>query len=399
MQAAAIVCRSCGAPYPGDPGSDALQCRHCGIRTPLDPSTRARLARHVAGVRRASEKARCILREQILAALLPVFLFRAKVYLFGSLVILFVVAPLLGAASMVPFIMSETADGDSATMWVVLGFGLAGLGLALAGIAFPVGLLLAFREGKNVDMKAARSARSASAFVDALIPVQCPACGGHAQVAVLGSSTSPPCPWCGTALVTQSADAGKLAADAILAAQRQTSDDALRKARVRAGLAPGSKMRLQIPGFTLSGGVYEGSVHGIPVWIAFDLKQGGMHRRIEVERPTRLAGAAWFVRRGGESDHAQALQEEGAPVWAQVATDPEIDGACAVFAEPGVDAAGLVRVAAVRQWVTSLRPGESVRFDPAGASAWRLSGPLMGASVADIVARCDALVRAAWELG
>src|SRR5262249_42168452 len=147
----------------------------------------------------------------------------------------------------------------------------------------------------------------------------------------------------------------------------------------------------------LRGGVYEGVVHGAPVWIAFDVTPDGVHRQVGIDRDTALEGAAWFVRREVFPLHARAAHEAGL-VYPPGVGVPGLDAYFAVHAEPTVDLGPLARKPAVHAMLQRLSPNESLHVDPAGATIWHLGGAAFGVSHQEVLGESDALARAVWEL-
>lgn len=401
LRKVALVCRDCGAPVDGDVALPS-RCRFCGTDTHIDQSTRQRLAEHLARMQRAADKARCVLRGQILALLLPSLMRRSKVYLYGSLFILIIGLPVLLCVGMLPFAFLDGASKDQELVLVVVGVAVLGIAILLGVLAFPAGLYLASREGHKADIAAARGAREVIARAEAVAPTRCANCGGHAQVVVIGQRAAVPCPWCKSNITVECLDAAKAAADAIVLAQQTTTDGALRRARVKGGLPARNRHRFQLPGFEFEGGVYVGVIHGVAAWIAFDAQDfldGGMHARVEVDRSTRLPGAVWFVRREMTERHAQLLEAYGLrPPPPAPAGAAAIDGPFFVLADAGVDVGSVAGRPAVRDVLASLAETECVRFDPAGASLWGTTrGPF--ASSQRGAAHAQTLVRAVLELG
>jgi hypothetical protein len=340
-------------------------------------------------MRRGEQKARCILRETIIAQLLPDLISRARWLIYGGAFVTVLVVPLMGFGG------AELVDSESPAT-VLLGMVLIGIAIVVGSVAFPLGIWLAFRAGKKADTTASRAARAADALVETMMPVRCNQCGGHARVVVLGASPAP-CPWCGARLVAASPDAAAVAANAILAGQQNRADAALLGARIRAGAPTRSRFRLALPGFDLRGGVYEGVLYGAPVWIGFDITPDGIHRQVAIDRDTALEGAAWFVRREVFQLHARAAHAAGLSYPPGVGV-PALDAHFAIHAEPSVDVNALVRRPAVHAMLQRLAPNESLHLDPAGATIWNIGGSMFGASHGDVVGESDALARTVAEL-
>jgi Zn finger protein HypA/HybF involved in hydrogenase expression len=397
MKPVAILCRSCGGPCDKEIGTH-MRCHFCGSETAIDSGTRQRLVTHLARMQRAADKARCALRERILAHVMPAMMVRMKAYLYGSLAILVVVVPLLLGLGMLPFALIEPASrGEEAIVLlvavVVLGFAM----LVAVGI-FPLGLYLAFREGKNADLAAARGAREVLSSAEATASTRCTRCGGHAELVVIGQQAAVPCPWCGSSLVVECVDAAKAAADAIVVALQNTSDAALRRVRIKAGLPPNSRVRYRIPGFVLHGGVYVGALHDVQLWLAFDTQELGLHARIEADRGTRLPGTIWFVRSEALELHTQLLGTYGLHWPPAVPAGADLERSFVVFADSGVDAASVARSPCTRQLLMSLSESDSVRFDPAGGSEWSITPGPFGVGAARCAAQAELLARAVLEL-
>lgn len=382
-----MLCPSCGAGV-DDGLTDAVRCRHCGATRALDPAMRRNLVRHAWRTRRSEHKAQCILRQAIFAQLLPGLMSRARWYLWGGLAFVFLSLPFV----FVGVEMISESDSPGAGL---LGLVVIGLATIAVTIAFPLGLLLAFRAGKKADVVATRAARAAGALTDIAAPVRCPQCGGHARVVVIGAASAN-CPWCNARLVAASVDAATAAANAILVGQQQRVDEALVHARLHAGAPTRNRFQLQLPGFEFRGGVYDGFVHGLPAWIAFDATEAGVHRQVDIERDTRLEGAVWFVRREVQAMHGQHAAELGLPIPAP-ASVPELDSWFAIHAEPGVSAADVARLPSVRALLQRLSACGSVHVDPAGATVWNLGGPMLGGQQ-EVLAESDGVARAVMEL-
>jgi len=397
MQSVAILCRVCGAPSEGNVGTLA-HCHYCGSDTPLDGPMRQRLARLVARTQRSSDKARSLLRTQIIAQLLPAAAFRMQVYLYGGLALALLVGPAIMAVGMLPFAFLQQLDSGTANVVGVLGVAVVAIGIFVTAAGFGAGVVLALRENVGLHRRASRSAREVESYVDTMATARCTGGGGHAQIVVLGQGAGVACPWCGATLLPASGDAAKLAAQGVLLAAQKTSDAMLRRAWAKAGPAGRAPKYRQIPGFVYEAGVYHGTYRDVPVWLSFDLQESGFHCRVEVEQDTRLPGAVWFVRRESAQLHAELLSTYKMRQLPQVTTEPDVDARFAVFADDGVDAAAVGRSPSVRRVLVSLGSEESVRLDSAGASRWRIGTKLPSGTNDDWRRNAATLVDASSEL-
>lgn len=396
MTTNALLCRECGAPVAEGIEKQRFTCSHCGSETPLDGKARSRLARHRFRVHRAEQKARCMLREELMARLLPSLVFRVRLLLYGSLGILFLLVPFLTLFGALLLFAGD--QGSNAAP--IIGIALLCVGGLIAVFVVPLGFYLAFRQASQTDRKAARAARTAEGYAQSTIAAPCKYCGGFAQVVVIGSRFASACPWCGSQLVSENSDAARAAVHALMAAKERSADSSVRRARLEAGFQPRDRFKLQLPGFELSGGIYQGSRLGDDVWVGIEVTDHGVHRRVEVDRETGLDGAVWFIRREVLSLHAKISASCGSSSPDVEVVLPNVSTTFAVYADPVVDAAALAAQPRVWELLGTLNSKESLHFDGGGGSCWHLGGSAIGvAHRQESVDRANGLAAAVMSLG
>jgi hypothetical protein len=368
-EAFAIVCRACGAPQEGGELSGAMRCAHCGTSTPLDAATASRLRRHAAHVRRADQKVRAVVREHVIAGLLPQMAGKARSVAVG--------ATLGGFAGLLVLALGPIALsawlGPSFEPYFV-GALIGGLLLGTLVLIGAIALAIAYgvRVGIAADQTASAVARSCATRTQTTRPTRCSNCGGFASMVVVGDAASLPCPYCRAPLVGTTDDATRAAMDAVVAEWQATGDQRLDRARFEAGLAR-PRVTIAVPGFTKRGGIYEGLFGRVPVWAYGDLSEHGLVLRVEALSSTPLDGAVWFLPRGAAEAHVAAMRSFGlrAPERRQ-ALGPELDARFEVLADATVDASRVAAHPAVRALLAGAGPGESVSLDEAGACCWSM---------------------------
>ncbi|MEM7244403.1 MAG: hypothetical protein AAF533_03615 [Acidobacteriota bacterium] len=379
-----LVCRNCGGPLDGEDLRDGMDCGFCGTREALDDDRRGRLRRHAARVLRADHRVRALLRHHVLDGIVRRFTLPAMAAGYPIALLLTWLATGLVMAGLF-FLLSALVGEGIAAVVTFLG-GIAGM---VATVLVPLKVVRWLRSRARV--KASTLARACALQATTTETVSCTQCGGSSSLVVVADAPAMSCPWCDAQLVPERRDLVEAAMQGVLAEHESTGDRALRHARaietacrgsvddlvatVRLGAQVASSALADgggLPGFERHGGILEGRVDGLETWVSSDLlRRGRALWRVEVPADLELPGTLWLLRPDSADEMLGLADGLGLVAPTETPASSELGTGWLVRADAEVDL-GVLTTEEGRNLLARLGPGESLRLDPAGGSAWAL---------------------------